>query len=327
VIFKLYEKRTILIIIIIYILYFNGTIEFSYTLTNRTSDQNDKNSLKNIVSSNVITTVVAFGGIISTIFITFYQIKKRQEEKTIEYNNSLEYDYSIDLRRRRYENYIGLWELTQIKYSKDSPAYEIENHKKSLSNWYYDKGHGMLLTEHSQKLFYNFKKYIEDISGTWKNLTEEDRDNKIKDIESAASALRTNLLKDVGTRISLRNLPSYNQLIIKDPKQKYDKFHGDCIEFRYAFFGNLDLDLKNKNILFLIMNLDENVPVYADWQFRMTLNLGEWYFFLWNQKGLVDGELLNPGNYSITITISDILSSEIQFQLSEDLILNVKNID
>jgi hypothetical protein len=327
VIFKLYEKITILIIIVICILYFNGTIEFSYTLTNQTGDQNDKNSLKDIASSNVITTVVAFGGIISTIFITFYQIKKRQEEKTIEHNNSLEFDYSIDLRRRRYENYIGLWELTQIKYSKDSPAYEMENHKKSLSNWYYDKGHGMLLTEHSQKLFYNFKKNIEDISGTWNNLTEEDRDNKIKNIESAASALRTNLLKDVGTRISLRNLPSYNQLIIKDPKQKYDKFHRDCIEFRYAFFGNLDLDLKNKNILFLIMNLDENVPVYADWQFRMTLNLGEWYSFLWNQKDPVGGELLNPGNYSITITISDILSSEIQFQLSDDLILNVKDID
>ena len=290
---------------------------------NQTNGQPDINSLTTIISSNVITTVVAFGGIISTIFLTFYQIKKRQEEKTSEHNNSLEYDYSINLRRRRSRAYVRLWELTQIRYSIDSSVYEIEKHKTSLSDWYYDKGHGMLLTEHSQKLFYNFKKNIEDLAKNWNESTTKRVD--IKSIEAIARALRTNLLKDVGTRTSLRNLPSYNELIIQEPKEKDDRIHTKYLEFKYAFFGNLDLDLSNKNILFLITNLDNNDPIYADWQLRMTLNLGEWYTFLWYHKEPVKGQLLNPGRYSVRITISDILSSEIHFELLKDLKPEIKN--
>ena len=181
----------------------------------------------------------------------------------------------------------------------------------------------MLLTEHSQKLFYNFKKNIEDLAKNWNESTTK-RDD-IKSIEAIARALRTNLLKDVGTRTSLRNLPSYNELIIQEPKEKDDRIHTKYLEFKYAFFGNLDLDLSNKNILFLITNLDNNDPIYADWQLRMTLNLGEWYTFLWYHKEPVKGQLLNPGRYSVRITISDILSSEIHFELLKDLKPGDKN--
>jgi hypothetical protein len=182
-----------------------------------------------------------------------------------------------------------------------------------LSEWYFDKGHGMLLTEHSQKLFYNFKETIEDLSKNWYKIPIEERDGKIKNIKDIASALRTSLLKDIGTRASLRNLPSYDELAIQEPKEK-DGIYIKYLEINYAFFGNLDLNLKNKNILFLITNLDKNEPIDALKEQGMTLEIGKWYSFKWYYKKSFKEEL-KPGKYSIRITISDIITSERDFKL------------
>jgi hypothetical protein len=309
----LYEKKTTIIIVILFQLYFYGNMEFLYALTNQTKGQTDKNSLTTIISSNVIPSAAAIIAPVATILLTFYNIKKRQQEQTIAHNNSLEYDYSIDLRRRRSEAYVGLWELTQIKYSKYSWVCELENQETSLSEWYFDKGHGMLLTEHSQKLFYNFKETIEDLSKNWYKIPIEERDGKIKNIKDIASALRTSLLKDIGTRASLRNLPSYDELAIQEPKEK-DGIYIKYLEINYAFFGNLDLNLKNKNILFLITNLDKNEPIDALKEQGMTLEIGKWYSFKWYYKKPFKEEL-KPGKYSIRITISDIITSERDFKL------------
>jgi hypothetical protein len=313
IIIYLFRIKKILLIAILFQLYIYDNIDI-YALTNQTNAQNETNE-KNFSTliSSLTAIIVAIIAPVGTILLAFDQNKKRQKAQTTAHNNNLEYNYSIDLRQRRSRAYIGLWELTQIKFCEESSTYEIDNHLTSLSNWYYDKGHGMLLTEHTQKLFYNFKHNMEDLTINWDNIEINNKTTEINYIQDISSALRTSLLKDIGTRASLRNLPSYDELAIQEPKEKgwiYNKY----LEINYAFFGNLDLDLKNKNILFLITNLDKNEPINTAKELGMTLELGKWYSFKWYYKRPFKEEL-KPGKYSIRITISDIITSEREFEL------------
>jgi hypothetical protein len=339
------------------------------------------------------TVVAAFITAVFSIFLAFHQYKKGKQLQTIEHENRLEYDYSVDLRKRRLKTYVSLWELTDVKVDENSHRHHLTRYKDDLSYWYYYKGNGMLLTEASQKLFYAFKEEIGNLADKWNKLYNEEeirteqsdilekinqldakikkleqgnptlnkgkiidklkesstlnkeKDNddieiskmlvglrkklglnwdklneiektgtflryrEVKRIKSMASGLRTALLRDVGTRGELTNLPIYNELFVNEPKE-----HDGRLEVEYRFLGNNAVVLKNKQIILQIINLDNNILVDVvvkkyniKLKRKVKLEPGDFGTFELENK-----KLMECGNYSARI-VADVIVNNREF--------------
>ena len=161
--------------------------------------------------------------------------------------------------------------MTKVDFDENTPKYKIEIHESRLNGWYYTKGQGMLLTESSQKLYHNYKKKFEEFRKDLETkincetcLTEKEIRGKceqpdckngkcrlceINFLTKIASAFRTNLLKDIGTREELKNPSPYYEIYIKDMDidiSNKTPLHLDKINFIILFIGNESINQVTK---------------------------------------------------------------------------------
>lgn len=133
------------------------------------------------------------------------------------------------------------------------------------------------------------------------------RYKKVKGIEKMASGLRSSLLKDIGTRSELRNLPLYNEIFIEEPLKVVIPYHQEYLEFEISFFGSQILDLKNKEILLQITDLDTNEPKGVEGYYQENLKPGQKFSVKWYPSST-----LEPGNYSVRI-VANVVTSKSEF--------------
>lgn len=230
--------------------------------TNGTSNSEDPiNNYDKELLTTATAIVAALIGASATIYVGFNQYKKTKELQSAQHYDTLEYDYNVKLRDQRIKVYPCLWSLTHIGFDVNSNDYEFLDRAQALTNWYFEDGNGMLLTEPSQKLWHNFKNSVRDMQNNWNFLYPEERESQIDIIKKTASGLRTSLLRDVGTRGELKNLPSYDMIIIKKIHTRVDSENQEYhilkrVDYKCAI--KEPIKLKNNQIVLQITDLDVN---------------------------------------------------------------------
>jgi hypothetical protein len=188
--------------------------------------------------------------------------------KDIEQRYRLESEYDLDLRIKRIEAYKQLWSEQYLlrKHSKPDKIMhmELEDLKRRLTVWYYEVG-GIFLTETSQKIYETFIIELEKITckalsckemyaykHEWETIDPKDGDF----LRDLASAFRTNLCKDIGTREESKNPSLYNDLqisIIKKPDNK-----GNLFKIKVKNKGNKSLAVPDGILGLEIRSLVDN---------------------------------------------------------------------
>ena len=132
------------------------------------------------------------GGLI-TFFTTRWQIRKE-----------LEFAYDKDLRERRIKEYIELWKLLELfaKYSR--PVEEvsfvtIRALSESLRRWYFHNG-GFYLSIEARDAYFVLQEALVTAAPTSGPPETPIGEATFERIRQLASALRTSLVADVGTR-------------------------------------------------------------------------------------------------------------------------------
>lgn len=114
------------------------------------------------IVENIITAFGVIGAAAVTAITVLHQRKGQQNDLLkLEYaqqKNRLELEYDINLREKRTSAYEKLWELTRVELQPNHYTMDkLLKWKDDLRDWYYKDGHGVLLSEHSQKLYHNFQ--------------------------------------------------------------------------------------------------------------------------------------------------------------------------
>ncbi len=114
----------------------------------------------------------------------------------------LEAEYDLDLRGKRIEAYSKLWKLLQplAKYAREKPfdLGKANALTKELRIWYFEDG-GLLLSGEARDAYFKVQDALTAASQKKSEIAGEDLPD-FKKIRKLASALRTALATDVGTR-------------------------------------------------------------------------------------------------------------------------------
>jgi hypothetical protein len=158
------------------------------TLVEKPPENNPINGSK--VYENLITAAGVIGGAFVTGFFLLRQRKGQQKDLLkLEYTqqkNRLELEYDISLRKKRTKAYNQLWALTSVELEPNYYTLDkLKTWKNELHDWYYEDGNGMLLSEHSQKLYHNFKDRLLENSIT--ALEERGKRERLKNNSSTSA--------------------------------------------------------------------------------------------------------------------------------------------
>ena len=83
----------------------------------------------------------------------------------------------------------------------------------------------------------------------------------------------------------------------------------NILKLNMPIFGTQVGNLKNKEMILQITNLDKNEPIHVEKYHIETIENGEWSSLQWPKK-YFEGDLLKPGNYSVRIVIDTIMSEK-----------------
>ncbi len=200
------------------------------------------------------------------------------------------------------ESYEKLWALTRVElqpnyYTKD----KLLKWQEDLRNWYYKDGNGMLLSEHSQKLYHNFQdrllnKSITSLENdfmtgapiTSKNTDKFLKQDLVKELNKFSSGLRSSLTIDIGGREDPKISYTYGNLKIIEPKMNTNDWSidtsSDYQRFVVLYTGTKKIDLKDGNAYMIIKDIDnwKHIKLIDDVNLPPILEPNKELTFIWN---------------------------------------------
>ncbi len=244
--------------------------------TNDFSNQTGTNSLPAQLIPPEITGAI-IGGILGIVggLISGWVLGIRKEQsdarlQLAQHKAKLEEEYDITLRVRRIDAYKVLWSCLYPFRLHCAPrnfyCIDLKYAVSRLTEWYYSEG-GIFLTEANQKTYQSFVEKLEDVlkEGELENKRPADSVDygKLNEIKDAASAFRTSLCKDIGTRDEpkIRSLYGDLEIAIQPEELFVERSVTFVVKYNgrdfYSGLGYLRDPFRNSTIFLDIRNLND----------------------------------------------------------------------